>query len=256
MSRTVTFLCYTLIVAFYVSLALTAFGCGSIDTGYVDRKVDCVDGCQSTYTSDGDPHEPRVESGTQPKDGKDGTNGKDGQPGKDGVQGPTGSPGTTGVDGANGDPGAVGPTGSDGLSGPPGSDGYSIVFESFAAITCPTGGTTFLFAIDTDRSADWGPFDANQRSATVCNGLNGEDGEDAPPTQFTPVEIVDPCGDSPGVLDEVFLRLADGTLLASVSDNSSGQNTRFGILVPGSWTTTDGSVCHFTVTAQGEVEWP
>lgn len=66
-------------------------------------------------------------------------------------------------------------------------------------------------------------------------------------TQFTIVGIVDPCGDAPGIHDEVFLRLADNSLLASFSDNASGTNTRFVVIPAGNYQTTDGDNCTFTI---------
>ena len=58
--------------------------------------------------------------------------------------------------------------------------------------------------------------------------------------------IVDPCGNGPGY-DEVFFRTSTNKLIASFSDNASGLNTRFSELVPGSFQTTDGTGCSFTV---------
>lgn len=66
---------------------------------------------------------------------------------------------------------------------------------------------------------------------------------------LTITEIVDPCGDSPGITDEVLLRLSNHKLLASFSDSSNGTNTRFSLIEPGQYETTDGSHCHFTVTS-------
>jgi len=77
--------------------------------------------------------------------------------------------------------------------------------------------------------------------------LNGQDGTDAPPTAYTVVGLVDPCGDKPGIYDEVFFRLHNGLLVASFSDNQNGLNTRFSVLTPGSYRTTDGSNCYFSV---------
>jgi hypothetical protein len=59
-------------------------------------------------------------------------------------------------------------------------------------------------------------------------------------------KVVDPCGDGPG-FDEVLLRTSSGKLIASFSQNQSGLNTRFSILTPGSYSTTDGTGCSFTV---------
>lgn len=67
------------------------------------------------------------------------------------------------------------------------------------------------------------------------------------------VEIVNPCGDQPG-FDEVLLRLSTGQIIASFSDNASGANTRFTTIGNGSYSTTDGTNCAFTVL-NGVVLW-
>lgn len=69
------------------------------------------------------------------------------------------------------------------------------------------------------------------------------------------VEIIEPCGDVVGTLDEVLLRLSDGSILASVSDSQGGHNTRFSLLSPGAYQVTDGTKCQFIVTSTGEVVW-
>lgn len=69
------------------------------------------------------------------------------------------------------------------------------------------------------------------------------------------VAIIDPCGDSAGIHDEVLLRLQDNSILASFSDSASGSNTRFSLIDAGSYVTTDGSNCHFTVSASGAVTY-
>lgn len=81
----------------------------------------------------------------------------------------------------------------------------------------------------------------------VVVGPKGDKGDDGKDGLDAIMEIVDPCGDAPGIYDEVLIRMNDGRLLASFSDAASGQNTRFSIIVPGSYVTTDGSNCHFTV---------
>lgn len=69
------------------------------------------------------------------------------------------------------------------------------------------------------------------------------------------VSIIDPCGDAAGIHDEVLLRLQDNSILASFSDSASGSNTRFSIIGLGSYVTTDGSNCHFTVASSGAVTY-
>jgi hypothetical protein len=60
--------------------------------------------------------------------------------------------------------------------------------------------------------------------------------------------IVDPCTDHPTKIDEIFLRLSDGSLIASFSDNANGLNTRWSIIQNGTYSTTDGTGCTFTVS--------
>lgn len=154
----------------------------------------------------------------------------------------------------------VGPTGPEGQSG---ADGLSVIFDSFDNVTCPSGGKTILIAQDVNNNGLIDPLiDLNIRSMDICNGSDGQQGsqgeqgqqgqqgqqgEQGPVSEFTPVEIVDPCGDKPDIYDEVFLRLFNGQLLWSLSDNQNGLNTRFSLAVPGSWKTTDGSHCFFSI---------
>lgn len=69
------------------------------------------------------------------------------------------------------------------------------------------------------------------------------------------VDIVDPCGDSPGRVDEVLLILADGRVLVSFSDSANGANTRLALLPPGNYVTTDGSNCVFSVGTNGAISF-
>ncbi len=60
--------------------------------------------------------------------------------------------------------------------------------------------------------------------------------------------VLDPCGDSPSVIDEVLLKLSNGKVIASFSDKSSGKNTRFSVLAENTYYgTTDGSNCTFKI---------
>lgn len=155
--------------------------------------------------------------------------------------------------GSKGDAGAAGingSSGSNGAAGANGANGHSVVFGSAPAVGCAAGGTTFLFALDINDNGILEGSDSNPMSATICNGVAGQN---APPTPYTPVALVDPCGDAPGRWDEVFLRLSNGVLLASFSDNAAGYNTRFSVLTPGTYVTTDGDSCVFTVNALGQI---
>lgn len=182
--------------------------------------------------------------------------------------------------GPQGPKGDRGVPGSDGQSGTSGTNGYSIVTSTEGILDgdffCPEGGTRLHLAQDSNRSGSWEVTDSEQQLINICSGTDGSDGQDgndgiagatgpkgdpgepgsdAPPNPLTPVELVDPCGDTPGVFDEVFLRMYSGILLASFSDNSGGKNTRLSVIIPGSYVTTDGSNCHFQVNSQMEIEY-
>lgn len=149
--------------------------------------------------------------------------------------------------GPAGPQGATGATGSDGSSGVDGKDGKSLVFSlADAGEACgEAGGSVFVVATDAN---DSGTFelaaDSNFQTATICNG------EQAAVTPFTTVGVVTPCGSAP--LAEVLLQLANGDLLASVSQKFNGNYTRLSIVPDGTFVTTDQRNCVFTVsTADG-----
>lgn len=144
-------------------------------------------------------------------DGTNGVNGVDGQNGTDGIDGSDGEDGETGIAGVNGQNGT---NGVDGINGQDGANGNNGV----------------------DGIAGTNGVDGQQ-------GIPGLDAD----ITYSVVEIVDPCGDTDGIYDEVILKLGNGKYLSSFSDNATGLNTRFGILTPGSYVTTDGSNCLFTI---------
>lgn len=88
-------------------------------------------------------------------------------------------------------------------------------------------------------------------SVLITNGAPGAQGNPGPVSTYGIVGLVDPCGDAPGITDEVFLLLADGTLVWSFSDNINGYNTRLAVAYDGAFQTTDGSNCSFTVSTAG-----
>lgn len=123
--------------------------------------------------------------------------------------------------------------GSTGASGVKGDAGVGCsVSEVLAGIVAPNGGSLIT---------------CGNITTLVKNGSTGAQGADAPVSAFSIVSMVDPCGDTAGIYDEVLLRLADGTLLASFSDDAMGTHTRLSILEPGVYQTTDGGHCHFTI---------
>lgn len=91
--------------------------------------------------------------------------------------------------------------------------------------------------------------------SVVCDGIAGSNGQNAVLDNFNVIEVIDPCGDTAGIIDEVILKLENGQLLASFSDDVNGKNTRLSLIPPGSYIDTDGSNCHFTVHNDGSVTW-
>lgn len=192
-----------------------------------------------------------------------------GTPGTTGSQGPRGVTGSSGPSGRSGTSctvvqdlqsktlsctdgtevvihdGINGEDGEQGIPGTPGADGRSIVFSlTDAGELCETSGTIFMVAYDDNDNAVLDVLeDSGLASATVCSG---SDGEDAPPTEFTPVGLIDPCGDAPAIYDEVLLQLSGGAVMASFSDTMGGDNTRLSVLPPGNYITSDGSACPFS----------
>lgn len=84
-------------------------------------------------------------------------------------------------------------------------------------------------------------------------GPQGEPGAHAELTPYSPIELLNPCGDADGIADEVLIRLVNGDILVSFSDHRNGNNTRLALLEPGTYVTTDGDNCQFTITPSGEL---
>lgn len=118
--------------------------------------------------------------------------------------------------------------GVDGIPGTPGSSCSTTQTLTGAIISC-TDGTT----------------------SVIMNGTNGADGINAPPTAYSIVELLNPCGASGG-FDEVLLRTHNNQLIAHFS---SGNLQFLTLLTPGSYRTTDAQNCNFTVHANMTVTW-
>jgi hypothetical protein len=106
---------------------------------------------------------------------------------------------------------------------------------------CQDGGYTLMFLLDTNDNgeAELGE-DRLLQTLQLCHGQ--------PAAAPVPViEVFVPCPEIPGLYREVILILSDGTMLASFSDNADGKNTRLSVLPPGTYKTTDGRNCIFTV---------
>lgn len=151
------------------------------------------------------------------------------------IKGEKGDTGSTGSQGPRGDQGIPGQSGKDGTDGSNGADGKDGKDGSSCTATQTSNGAIISCTDGT--------------SVVILNGTDGEDGEDAPPTAYSVVEIKDVCGDQSG-FDEVLLKLGNGKWLAHFSGSGNNFLT---ILTPGTYRTTDGTSCHFTVNSNGTI---
>ena len=87
--------------------------------------------------------------------------------------------------------------------------------------------------------------------APGVNGSPGRDGTSPEPSAYDIAEIIDPCGKQ-AAHDEVILRLTNGSLLAHYSD---GQKQFFAVIGAGTYQSTDGTRCVFSVDANNVVRW-
>ena len=144
-------------------------------------------------------------------------------------------------------PGPRGPRGLTGDKGDTGASGMGCsVSEVLPSLVAPNGGAIITC---------WGSSALIINGAPGQDGQDGQDGQNAVPGTYPITELIDPCGDAPSVFDEVLLRLNNNTIVASFSENSNGKNTRLSLLIPGTYQTTDGSSCTFTVHGDYSVTW-
>lgn len=144
--------------------------------------------------------------------------------------------------------GEQGERGIDGLSGSNGADGASCQVTSVPVdVLTPNGGALITCGTTSVLLVNGAP------GADGTDGQDGQDGADAPQTPYSITEVIDPCGASGGQ-DEVLLKFANGTLVASFSDNGSALTTRLSILKAGSnYRTTDNDNCYFSVDSSGNI---
>jgi hypothetical protein len=127
----------------------------------------------------------------------------------------------------NGKNGLNGTNGSNGADGSNGSSCSTVQTSNGAQIQCNDG--TF---------------------AVISNGKDGKNATSTA-TGYEIVKVIDPCG-TKTAFDEVLLQFANGDLLAHYSD---GIKEHFTLIPPGSYRTTDGTNCNFTVTSDKKVNW-
>jgi hypothetical protein len=88
------------------------------------------------------------------------------------------------------------------------------------------------------------------QGAQGIQGEQGVPGQDAVPSEFDNTEVIRPCPNSG--TKEVLLRFANGDLMAHYSHGSHQYLT---LLTPGTYVTTDGYNCRFTVKPDLSVTW-
>lgn len=138
---------------------------------------------------------------------------------------------------------------SDGSKGPEGQ-GCSVTQVPVGDSVLPYGGAVIICNDNSVLISNGAKGDTGEKGS---DGINGRDGVDSQPSAYGIEAIIDPCGDSPSIDDEVFLKLANGTILWLQVDNSNGKNARLAVARPGRWQTTDGSDCQFTLNTDGSI---
>lgn len=78
-------------------------------------------------------------------------------------------------------------------------------------------------------------------------GDDGATGPQGPKGDDAQLQVIDPCGDAPGIIDEVVIKMPDGSFLALLTANLSGDYSRLALLPDGSYVTSDGSNCLFSI---------
>ncbi len=163
-------------------------------------------------------------------------------------------------DGHDGSAGAAGP------AGPAGQNGHAMAFEtmSASAAQCSNGGSVVLMSIDVHDNGVYSPLNPGQQAMVMCNGLNGtngsngsngtngtngqdgHDGQNGVTPAYSTVEPILPCGNTVAY-KEVLLRLQNGQVLGSFSQDVHGEMTRLAFLPDGSYIDTDTSGCTFSL---------
>jgi hypothetical protein len=168
--------------------------------------------------------------------------------------------------GCNPDTNKTGPVGPAGPKGLPGENCSVIEAVNGAIISCQDNSVLIVNGsqgIPGLKGLDGATGVDGQDGTPGAAGEKGETGEIGPmgpagaDSVYQITELIDPCGPTPGFVNEILLKLANGQLVASFSSNSSGANTRLGVLPPGNYQTTDtsevGKRCRFTVTLTGAI---
>ena len=102
-----------------------------------------------------------------------------------------------------------------------------------------------MMATDINNTGVYNSQFPNQQSMTICNGQNGVT------PAFTTVETITACGNNVAY-KEVLLRLQNGQVLASFSNDTGGTMTRLSFLPDGTFMNTDNSGCVFSLSTSSD----
>ena len=154
-----------------------------------------------------------------------------------GVQGPQGNDGATGPQGPSAPAGRDGTDGTSGTNGNAGESCTVVQGIGGATISCGDGTSEFI-----SNGSDGVAGTDGQDGVDGTNGTNGTNG--------TGVAVVDPCG-SQTDKDDTLLIIGSKVYGVVIKSNK----TILTDLVPGVYTTRDGTNCHYTVHANATVTW-
>ncbi|MBL7543876.1 MAG: hypothetical protein JNL11_08670 [Bdellovibrionaceae bacterium] len=140
--------------------------------------------------------------------------------------------------------------GSNGVNGSNGSNGVDGNGVAFAVVEasraeCSGGGSTILMASDVGNTGVYKIDAPNQQSMTICNGVN------AVLPAYTPVETIVACGNNVSH-KEVLLRLNNGQVLGTFSNDTGGTMTRLAFIQDGTFMNTDNSGCVFSLSTSSD----
>ena len=150
------------------------------------------------------------------------------------IQGPQGNDGPTGPQGPSA---PAGRDGAGGKTGNAGKDCTVVQGVGGATISCGDGTSEFI-----SNGSDGVAGTDGQDGVDGTNGTNGTNG--------TGVAVVDPCG-SQTDKDDTLLIIGSKVYGVVIKSNK----TILTDLVPGVYTTRDGTNCHYTVHANATVTW-
>ncbi len=158
------------------------------------------------------------------------------------------------VNGTNGLDGAVGQSGSAGSAGLNGLSAYDLWLGEGNEGTL----SDYLNSLVGETGATGQTGSQGSAGSVGATGPMGRQGPAGLPSAYSVVDVLNPCGVN-GSQDEIFLRLQNGLVVVSFSDNANGLNTRLSLLKTGSYSTTDGYSCSFSAVINnngtGSLSW-